>query len=122
MSSLFENFFYICDENTFDQKAAIEDFVLYNASARNVFQDWLKKIKTADWEKPADMQQTFRSADILGKGSGRVVFDIGGNKYRMICKYVFGMKQVHLFICWIGTHAEYDKICNESIQYAINTS
>jgi mRNA interferase HigB len=37
----------------------------------------------------------------------------------MICKYAFGDKQVHLFVCWIGTHAEYDALCNEEKQYTI---
>ncbi|RYF91432.1 MAG: type II toxin-antitoxin system HigB family toxin, partial [Chitinophagaceae bacterium] len=55
----------------------------------------------------------------LGNGSGRVVFDIGGNKYRMICKYAFGDKQVHLFICWIGTHAAYTQLCKKGQQYNI---
>lgn len=38
----------------------------------------------------------------------------------MICKYVFGAKQVHLFVCWISTHAEYDFICSDGRQYTIN--
>jgi hypothetical protein len=38
----------------------------------------------------------------------------------LICKYVFGAKQVHLFVCWIGTHAEYDFICSTGRQYSIN--
>jgi HigB_toxin, RelE-like toxic component of a toxin-antitoxin system len=56
---------------------------------------------------------------LLGRGSNRVVFDIGGSNYRMICKYAFGEKQVHLFICWIGTHAEYDKLCAGREQYTV---
>lgn len=38
----------------------------------------------------------------------------------MICKYVFGIKQAHLFVCWMGTHAEYDKICKQGDQYSVN--
>ncbi len=38
----------------------------------------------------------------------------------MICKYAFGEKQVHLFVLWIGTHAEYDKLCKKGEQYTIN--
>lgn len=41
------------------------------------------------------------------------------SRYRMICKYVFGQKQVHLFISWIGTHAEYDELCDKNKQYTI---
>ena len=67
------------------------------------------------------MQTTFGSADLLGKNSNRVVFNIGGNSYRVICKYAFGEKQVHLFVCWIGTHADYDKINDNNEQYTVNS-
>jgi mRNA interferase HigB len=77
-------------------------------------------MKNADWEKPPDMQATFRRADLLGKSSNRVVFDIAGNNYRMICKYAFGDKQVHLFVCWIGTHAQYDELCDKNEQYTVS--
>jgi len=102
------------------RKETIEDFAGHNAQSRTSFTEWLAKIKYADWVKPADIQMTFRSADLLGKGSNRVVFDIGGNNYRMICKYAFGDKLVHLFICWIGTHAAYDKLCDDNEQYTVN--
>lgn len=74
----------------------------------------------ADWEKPTDIQSAFGTTDLLGKSSNRVVFDIGGNNYRMIWKYAFGDKQVHLFICRIGTHAEYDDLCENNKQYTVN--
>lgn len=74
---------------------------------------WLWVIKRVDWNSPEDILSTFNSADLLGNGTNRVVFNIGGNNYRMICHYVFGEKQAHLFVCWIGTHAEYDKLCRE---------
>jgi mRNA interferase HigB len=89
-----------------------------HAQGRVSFDEWLVKIKYADWEIPEDIKCSFPSADLLGKGSCRVVFDIGGNKYRLICKYAFGDVQVHLFICWIGTHAEYDKLCKAGEQYS----
>lgn len=48
------------------------------------------------------------------------MFDIGGNHYRLIARYVFGERQAHLFICWVGTHAEYDKLCAKGEQYTVN--
>ncbi len=102
------------------RKETVEAFVQRNAKSRPAFNEWLAKLKYANWEVPADMQATFPSTDLFGKGSSRAVFDIGGNKYRMIGKYVFGDKQAHLFICWIGTHAEYDKLCNTGEQYRIS--
>jgi len=102
------------------KKQTIEDFTNQHARSRKSFQDWLGKLKHAVWHQPSDIQQTYNAVDLLGNGSNRVVFDIAGNNYRMICKYAFGEKQVHLFICWIGTHAEYDKLCNKGAQYSVN--
>ena len=75
----------------------------------------------ADWSKPGDITETFGSADLLGNGSDRVVFDIAGNNYRLICKYHFGLTRVHLYIKWIGTHAEYAKLCDDNKQYTVNS-
>jgi mRNA interferase HigB len=102
------------------RKETIEEFTRQNARSRVSFEEWLAKLKCADWEKPRDMIATFGSADLLGKNSNRVVFDIAGNAYRMICKYAFGDKQVHLFVCWIGTHAAYDNLCRLNEQYTVS--
>ena len=102
------------------KKQSIEEYAIHNSKSRIPFTEWLTKIKYAAWETPLDIVSTFPSADLLGAGSDRIIFDIGGNNYRLIGKYFFGDKQVHLFICWIGTHAEYNKICKESKQYSIN--
>lgn len=102
------------------KKQSIEDYVLKNARSKASFEIWLSVIKRADWEEPNEIVSTFNSADILGKGSNRVVFNIGGNNYRMICKYHFGSTKVHLFIKWIGTHADYTKLCNGNKQYTID--
>ncbi|WP_369806204.1 type II toxin-antitoxin system HigB family toxin [Desertivirga arenae] len=77
-------------------------------------------MRFADWECPEYIEQSFGAADLLGNGTNRVVFDIGGNNYRMICKYAFGSEQIHLFICWIGSHREYDSLCKKNEQYTIN--
>ena len=102
------------------KKQSIEDYVHENARSLSSFEVWLSIIRHADWDAPNDIVSTFNSADILGKGSDRVVFNIGGNNYRLLCKYHFGQTQVHLFIKWIGTHAEYSKLCNEGKQFEID--
>lgn len=102
------------------RRETIEAYAKQNAQSRISFADWLTKIKFADWVSPDDMQITFPSTDLLGNGSSRAVFNINGNKYRMIGKYAFGDKEVHLFVCWIGTHAEYDKLCHEGEQYTVS--
>ncbi len=98
----------------------IHDFVAANAQSRVGLDNWLKAIKVADWKEPKDILATFGNADNLGNGVNRIVFNIGGNNYRLVCEYVFGNKRVHLFICWIGTHAAYTEMCKRKEQYTIN--
>ena len=101
------------------KKQTVEAFVLANARARTSFAIWLTARKTADWTTPVDILATFGTADLLGNGSSRVVFNVGGNTYRVICHYVFGAQQVHLFIRWLGTHAQYTRLCEQGRQYTI---
>jgi mRNA interferase HigB len=101
------------------RKETIADYVLENARSKPSFTAWLTAVKYADWAMPSDMHDTFGTADLISGGTNRVVFDVGGNNYRMICKYAFGEKQVHLFICWIGTHTEYTELCRHNEQYTI---
>jgi len=101
------------------RKQTIEKYVSENAQSKSAFANWLSIIKWVEWKEPKDIISTFSSADILGESSKRVVFNVGGNKYRMICSYHFGKKKVHLFIRWIGTHSEYTKLCAEGKQYTV---
>jgi mRNA interferase HigB len=102
------------------KKQSIEEFISKNNQSRLSFEMWYSIIKTADWKIPGDIISTFNSADILGKSSERVVFNIGGNRYRLICKYYFGYKKIHLFVKWIGTHAQYTKLCQSGKQFKIS--
>ena len=51
-----------------------------------------------------------------------VVFDVKGNHIRIIAKYVFheNQRSTRLYIKWIGTHAKYDKLCKNNLQYTID--
>ncbi|HWK02562.1 MAG TPA: type II toxin-antitoxin system HigB family toxin [Puia sp.] len=102
------------------RRETIEDYMIGQARCRTSFEDWLEKIRGADWFKPDDIYETFNTADLLGNGSDRVVFDIAGNNFRMIAKYWFGLSKVHLYIKWIGTHAEYGELCKRKLQYAVD--
>lgn len=101
------------------KEKTIRQYVVQNSGSKAPFSDWLSKLKTADWNTPNDITNTFPSADVLGNSSYRVVFDIAGNRYRMICKYSFGEANTRLYICWIGTHAEYDKLCKNKEQFTV---
>jgi mRNA interferase HigB len=63
-------------------------------------------VRAADWSKPTDIKEMFRSADILA--NDRVVFNIGGNKYRLVVAVHYRGKRV--YIRFVGTHPEYDRI------------
>ncbi len=102
------------------RRETVDAYKKQNAQSRVSFEEWLVKLKYADWAIPEDIQSSFPSADLLGNSSNRVVFDIGGTKYRLISKYAFGDVEVHLFICWIGTHAEYTKLCKTGEQYCVS--
>lgn len=102
------------------KKQTINDYVRGHSNSHLYFELWLNKLRHADWNLPHDIIQTYCDADIIGKGSKRVVFNVGGNNFRMICKYHFGETRIHLFIKWIGTHGEYSKLCSKNLQYSIS--
>ncbi len=77
----------------------------------NAFVKFYEKLKEAKWKKPNDVLKTFNSADIINcKTSNRIVFNISGNKYRLITGYYFGKTIVNLYVKFVGTHSQYDKL------------
>ncbi len=98
----------------------VKNYAKNHASSISSFNRWLRRIDSADWETVNDIRKNFPSADPLGKGSDRVVFDVGGNNHRIICEYNFGKTRVHLYVNWIGSHAEYTQLCNRGEQYTID--
>ena len=89
---------------------AIEDYSCLHASAKIALDEWYIKTELSDWECFADIKQTFNSVDNIG--NKRYVFNIKGNSYRIIALVLFLPKIV--YIRFIGTHAEYDKIKDHS--------
>lgn len=102
------------------RKESIEGFVLNHAGSKSSFDEWQRMLKGANWRSPESIRETYQTVDFLGNGCPRVVFDIGGNNYRMICKYVFRRSFVRLYVSWIGTHEEYSQLCKRGLQYVIN--
>jgi mRNA interferase HigB len=79
--------------------------------AEQPLRSWVHIVKAADWSKPTDVKAMFRSADILG--NGRAIFDIDGNKYRLVAAIHYRGKRV--YVRFIGTHRDYDKIDASSV-------
>ena len=72
---------------------------------------WYRHALKADWSTPTDVKSDFRNASILK--DGRVVFNIAGNKYRLVVWINYHYRVV--YIRFIGTHAQYDQIDVQTI-------
>ncbi len=79
--------------------------------AKEPLEAWYAEVKHAVWETPADIKNKYGNASILH--NNRVVFNIAGNKYRLVVKIHYNTSVV--YIRFISTHAEYDKIDAESV-------
>jgi len=76
------------------------------SDVREPLMAWYRQVKAADWATPADVKRGIRSASILK--DGRVVFNIAGNKYRLVVWINYPYRVV--YIRFIGTHRQYDVI------------
>jgi mRNA interferase HigB len=83
----------------------ILDFANEHADARTPLEAWLAEVRDAQWESPNDIKARHTSASFLS--DNRVVFNIKGNRYRLLVQISYRLKVV--FIKRIGTHAEYSK-------------
>ncbi|KCZ54618.1 hypothetical protein HY29_14070 [Hyphomonas beringensis] len=79
--------------------------------AKAALNSWFHEAKRADWKTPAQVKSKYRSASILK--NNRVVFNIAGNKYRLIVRIDYEVGIV--FVRFVGTHAAYDEIDAEEI-------
>jgi mRNA interferase HigB len=82
------------------------DFWAKHPDSAGQLQAWFTEAKRAAWATPARIKEQYASASILKEG--RVVFNICGNKYRLLCYVLYGQKTV--YIKFVGTHKEYDAI------------
>nr|WP_301288426.1 type II toxin-antitoxin system HigB family toxin [Natronospira proteinivora] len=72
---------------------------------------WHSEVEHAAWKTPQDIKNRYGSASFVG--NNRVVFNIGGNKYRLVVRVRYDLGIV--FVRFIGTHAEYDRINVETV-------
>ncbi len=74
--------------------------------ARAAMMEWYTTASDARWDHFDDLKRTFNSADYVA--DGKVVFDVGGNKYRIVGLVAYRTKRI--FVLFVGTHGEYDRI------------
>jgi len=76
-------------------------------------EDWFKYVTKVDWANGADVRRSFNSTDYVG--NERFVFNIRGNRYRLVVSVVYSVRTV--YVKFIGTHAEYDTIDAATVLY-----
>ena len=74
---------------------------------------WYDEVLNALWASPNELKKQYHNASIITKK--RVVFNIKGNRYRLVVDIEYKIKIV--FIVWIGAHKEYDKLNVKEIKY-----
>jgi len=82
-----------------------------NGDAKVPLERWYEIAENAQWQNFSDIRRDFPSADFVG--NQHVVFNISGNKIRLIVvvKYMMG----YIFVRWVGRHNDYDKIDAKNI-------
>lgn len=95
------------------QKSNVKRHIGNDNTMLGYFDAFFDKLDYVDWRIPQDIIISFKSADLVKCKKGewdRIVFNIGNNKYRLICGYWFGEKEVSLYIKFVGKQQEYDLI------------
>lgn len=87
-------------------KGTLRAFWEKHSDAEIPLKTWYALVDHADWKTTHDIKSMFGDASFVA--NNRVVFNIKGNKYRVVVYIVFKVKKV--FIRFVGTHAQYDKI------------
>ena len=75
---------------------------------------WFAEVKRAQWRNAADVKRLYATASIVS--AERIVFNIKGNAYRLVIAADF--EKGIVWIKWIGTHKEYDKIDVKQVKHA----
>jgi mRNA interferase HigB len=92
-------------------KKILREFWIKHADSAEQLKSWFQEASVAEWKSPKQIKKDYPSASFLA--DNRVVFNIKGNKYRLIVRINYEYSMV--WIRFIGTHAEYDKIDSTKI-------
>lgn len=87
-------------------KSTLREFWEKHRDAEIPLKTWYALVDRADWQTTQDVKAMFGNAGFVA--DNRVIFNIKGNKYRIVVYIIFKVKKI--FIRFVGTHAQYDKI------------
>lgn len=93
-------------------KSTLRAFWERHPQARTSLSIWYSTVSRAEWAGPSDIKTMF-GTNVDFVGDNRIIFDIGGNKYRLIVHVAYRYRRV--LIKFVGTHAEYDRIDPETV-------
>ena len=85
--------------------SALREFWSRHPDSETPLRVWYEIASRADWASPQDVVNALPKVDFVGR---RAVFNIGGNKYRLVVSFAFRKRWA--FVKFVGTHADYDKI------------
>jgi mRNA interferase HigB len=89
----------------------LRQFWLTNAAAEEPLKTWYRIAERGRWNTFQDVRRDINSVDLVGS---KLIFNIGGNNYRLICHVHFGAPG--LYVVWIGNHGEYSRLSTEDIK------
>ena len=89
----------------------LRDFWARHHQAEEQLRAWFGLVSRAGWRGPAEIREMFNSADFVG--DSRVIFDLGGNKYRLVTHVAYRHHRV--LIKFVGVHKDYDRINPETV-------
>lgn len=87
-------------------RRTLREFWNKHADAEQPLRAWYYDARKADWSSPADVKRVYAHASIIGEN--RIVFNIGGNKYRLVVAVNYRYRVCN--VRFIGTHKAYDRI------------
>jgi mRNA interferase HigB len=95
-------------------RRSLKLFWARHAHAERPLRSWFAAVSPAKWGGPSDLKRQFgASVDFIS--DNRVIFDLGGNKFRLVAhiSYEYG----RVLVKFVGTHAEYDRIDPETVSW-----
>jgi mRNA interferase HigB len=87
------------------------------AAVKAALEAWYYEVKSAAWSSPAEVKRAYANASIIG--SERVAFNIKGNSYRLVA--AVDCQRQAVFIKWLGSHVDYDRIDVRTVRYGDQT-
>ncbi len=88
------------------KRKTLMEFWQKHPDSKQAIRTWYAVVNKAKWQEPSEIKKIFGTSDFLR--NNRVCFNIKGNSYRLVVKVIYELQRV--YIRFIGTHTEYDKI------------